>query len=189
MSHKLGIVGLIKNFGILGENQEVLRSALPTPNFLDKVSNTYGLNSVLNLKSCEKPEVVDYLDEKEMDLYTVSISRDKFPSKNTINKILDVLDESVKPLLIHCQGGADRTTFVSNLYKHIHLNEELETSRKGSSKFHHFKYYALDYLLDDYQNSDSYPDFKDYIDNNYSPTELSEQYLKSDKRHTWIFDF
>ncbi|SFV57846.1 hypothetical protein MNB_SV-12-1134 [hydrothermal vent metagenome] len=94
----------------------------------------YKIKTVLNLRG-EKPKQEWYQDEKKITqehnvtLITYKISARKYLDFNHTSTIVKILKDAKKPILIHCEGGADRTSLVSALYRYAllhHSKEEAE---------------------------------------------------------------
>ncbi len=88
---------------------EIYRAAQPTPERLAGWIDSLGLRSVLNLKGRaeegERPEGVTW--------HSVRMSARRLPSPGEVERVIGVLDEAPRPLLIHCHGGTDRSGLAS----------------------------------------------------------------------------
>ena len=51
--------------------------------------------------------------------YDFGISANHFVSRARIDSILAIVREAPKPMLVHCEGGADRAGLVSALYERV----------------------------------------------------------------------
>lgn len=104
------------------EPQLVYRSAQPTGDELRKVVLTHGIKTVLNLRgdNAGKPwyddemRAVRALGIQHLD---VRLSAYQTLSVPQMDEIVRLIDGAPKPLLIHCESGADRTGLVAALYR------------------------------------------------------------------------
>lgn len=97
------------------------RSAQLSPDQLAETIKEYGIRTVINLRganpghkwyeqeiaTCRRLHVV------HVDL---SMSADKEPDPEMISRLIVYMRESPKPILVHCDGGADRSGLASALY-------------------------------------------------------------------------
>ncbi len=97
---------------------EVYRCGQPTPAGLERLVRRYGIRTVVNLRGAS-PGLDWYrseaaagarLDLSQEDIYLSAV---RLPSTTSIRRLIDVLERSERPLLIHCQQGADRTGLAS----------------------------------------------------------------------------
>jgi protein tyrosine/serine phosphatase len=71
----------------------------------------------------------------------MSISAQEAVTPEKIEKILTILRDAPKPILVHCRSGADRTGFVAALYRYAIAGESAEASaRELSLRYGHFPY-------------------------------------------------
>ena len=108
------------NFHTVRENK-VYRSGQLTALQLEFYVRDYGIRSVLNLRG-KNESAGWWKDEVEasrslgLKHYDLALSSKKEPTENQIRQLLAILNEAPKPILIHCQGGADRSGFASAVY-------------------------------------------------------------------------
>jgi protein tyrosine/serine phosphatase len=100
---------------------ELYRSAQPTPSQLASYKNTYGIKTMINLRG-ENSGKVWYDNEvaassrlgiKHLDF---RMSSRQVLSQDEATALLSVLKQAEKPILIHCEGGADRSGLAAALY-------------------------------------------------------------------------
>lgn len=95
----------------------------------------YQIKTVLNLRGA-KPDQKWYQDEiaisKKYNIVHIDykISSGGYLDYNKTSKIVNILKTAPKPILIHCQGGADRTSLVSALYDYAILHKSKEEAQK-----------------------------------------------------------
>ena len=141
---------------------ELYRSAQPTPHQLDEYAARYGLKSVINLRGphqgfawyeAEKAENAK-LGIRQIDFRISSIT--EMDSRN-IARLLRTLRKVPKPVLVHCQAGADRSGLVSALYlAAIDGVNVREAARQLSIWYGHFstplsRTYAMDLTFEAFE--------------------------------------
>lgn len=92
----------------------VYRCAQPTPAELERVIRQYGIRTVVNLRGCSAPlpwyveesRVTHRLDVSQED---IAFSASRLPSPQEVRRLLQVVDHTEYPILLHCRQGADRT--------------------------------------------------------------------------------
>ena len=98
----------------------------------------YKIKTVLNLRRI-KPDKAWYQNEKKLTdennitLINYQISARKYLDFNHTSTIVKILKNAQKPILIHCEGGADRTSLVSALYRYAILNHPKEEAEEELS--------------------------------------------------------
>ncbi len=90
---------------------ELYRSAQPSPQQLRELQQRYGIRTVLKLNSGAEPV------PEGVTLISHPLNVLKEPSAQELQAILEVIDRSAKPLLVHCTHGEDRTGLVVALYR------------------------------------------------------------------------
>ncbi len=147
-------------------DKDVYRSAqlfsFNLPYYLEK----HQIKSILNLRSIKKPKPKSwYVDEvkiaKEMGVirYDYPIGDREEASIEQMDKIVQIIKDAPKPLLIHCKAGADRTSLASALYLYA-LKHEDDAEREISILYGHFpwlgsKTVAMDRSFEKYIKKDS----------------------------------
>jgi len=87
---------------------------------------TYKIKTVLNLRGEQKNKSW-YKDEKRITqehnvtLVNFQMSSRRYLDFNQTSKLVQILKSAKKPILIHCEGGADRTSLASALYDYAIL--------------------------------------------------------------------
>lgn len=147
---------------------EFYRAAQPTPRQLQEYADKYGVKSVINLRGphdgftwyeAEKAENAK-LGIKQIDFRVSSIT--EMDSKE-IARLVAIMRQARKPLLVHCQSGADRSGLVSALYlAAINGVDIKEAARQLSIRYGHFsmpfsRTYAMDLTLQAFGASSAQP--------------------------------
>jgi protein tyrosine/serine phosphatase len=126
------------NIAFGGNVHEVIPGAIyrcshPTPDRLSTLVHRYGIRTVVNLQGCSVPAGW-YLEESrataQLDLSQEDLpfSAARLPSVPVIRELVDVLDHSERPLLIHCHQGIDRTGMASAMAILLYTDSSLETA-------------------------------------------------------------
>jgi hypothetical protein len=97
---------------------EVYRCSQPAGPLLERLIGRHSIRTVVNLRgTCpsgdwyrDEARATARLDVSQED---VSLSATRLPSTVSIRQLLDVLDRSEYPILLHCHQGADRTGLAS----------------------------------------------------------------------------
>jgi protein tyrosine phosphatase (PTP) superfamily phosphohydrolase (DUF442 family) len=98
----------------------VYRCAQPSPEFLADVVRDHGIRTVLNLRGIGDGPLVDWYEDEAAACQALGLSQEnltfsayRLPSVDEVRRLLEILDRSEKPILIHCRRGADRTGLAS----------------------------------------------------------------------------
>ena len=100
---------------------QAFRSGQMTPEELASCIRAHGIRSILNLRG-EHPEEQWFHDEiataNQLHVLhrSLRISSRKQVSDAKMAELVNILRHSPKPVLIHCDGGADRTAFAAAIY-------------------------------------------------------------------------
>jgi protein tyrosine/serine phosphatase len=130
------------------EKGVLYRSAQLTEPEFERVGREYGIKSVLNLRGAHPG---DGWYEGEMaaarhlgiEHFDYPISATRFVSQQQMEQILDIARRAPKPLLIHCQSGADRSGLVAAAYEYAIAGASAATADDQLSLyFGHFPYLA-----------------------------------------------
>jgi len=108
------------------------------PDSLDFVLiHRIGIKSVLNLRSNFTDK--DLIDGLPLNIYSVEMIPFNFGDKEIV-KALRILENSPKPVIVHCLYGSDRTGVVIAMYRIIFQNwtkeEALNEMEDGGYDFH-----------------------------------------------------
>jgi len=122
------------NFHIV-TNGVLYRSAQLDTDELFKYVKKYQIKSILNLRGKRKQAHSKWYDEeikhsKELGIthYDYRISAVKILPTKKIKEILGIMNNLPKPILIHCQGGADRSSLISAAWKYAIEEKSAEES-------------------------------------------------------------
>ncbi len=119
----------------------VLRSAQFTGARLDAIAHRYAIRSVLNLRgdNAGKPWYEEEMRASRADgLVDYALSAEHDVTQAQMDELLRIVGAAPKPLLIHCNAGADRTGLVSALYQVSHGVPAAQAATQLSLRYGHF---------------------------------------------------
>jgi protein tyrosine/serine phosphatase len=100
---------------------EVYRSSQPSANDIAEFQRQYGIKTIINLRGADNGR--GWYDEevaqaKELDINHIDfkMSAGRELTQSQAEELVALMRDVPKPLLIHCQAGADRTGLASALY-------------------------------------------------------------------------
>ncbi len=151
-------IGTNKHWVIVNE---VYRSAQLSQGELEKVIQEKNIKTVINLRGCSYPQDW-YMGEAKSTLQTnisqedITLSASRFPAPSEIRRLVEVLDHTMYPILIHCRRGSDRTGLVSGIVCLLQPNSKIEEARWHCSiRYGHFRALGtarVDEFFDFYEN-------------------------------------
>lgn len=113
------------------------RSAQLSTAQLSQVVQEHKILSILNLRGENSAEPwyqkeLKFAADKNLSYYHLGMQSYTMPSKAQLLQLVHILQTSPKPLLVHCEGGADRTGLASAIYL-ILQNKSLAEAEKEYS--------------------------------------------------------
>ena len=93
---------------------QVYRSAQPSPGWLRSFAKSAGIRTVINLRGTCYPqewyiEQAQTLQEIGVSLEDICLSAGRLPAQHELRQLVLALENSERPLLMHCRHGVDRT--------------------------------------------------------------------------------
>lgn len=111
---------------------ELYRSAQPTPSQLADYITRYGIKTVINLRGPSQREwykgevaTAERLSARHVD-FQMSVRRQLTPDES--QRLIALMRDAPKPILIHCLAGADRTGLASVIYLQQIANVDEDTA-------------------------------------------------------------
>lgn len=114
---------------------KVYRSAQLGPDELARVIDREGIRTVVNLRGTG-PEVAWYAAEARTTHAAgvcqedVALSAKRLPAPGEVRRLVEVLDKTAYPILLHCQQGADRTGLAAAAVLLLHTDATLDRARR-----------------------------------------------------------
>lgn len=151
-----GALRVTGNFHTVVPNQ-LYRSAQPAPRKLREYIRDFGIKTVINLRG-PNPKHGWYRDElavtKEMGAAHIDfgMSALKIFSPAQTEELIAIMRTAKKPILVHCEGGADRSGLVSAIYvSEIAHEGERAAENQISIRYGHIgiPYLAPAYAMDE----------------------------------------
>jgi len=102
---------------------------------------THNIKSILNLRGEDRDEwytdEIAFARDNNITHYNFGIPDRRVIPKANMDKIVEIIKNAPKPILIHCKMGADRTSLVSALYLYAIKNDK-DAKREISILYGHF---------------------------------------------------
>jgi protein tyrosine phosphatase (PTP) superfamily phosphohydrolase (DUF442 family) len=113
----------------------VYRSSQPSPERIERLIESYGIRTVVNMRGCCNPlewyvdecRVTHNLDVAQED---VCLSAGRLPSVHEMRRLVEVIDNAEYPVLIHCNRGSDRTGLAAAVLLLLRYDVPLDTARR-----------------------------------------------------------
>lgn len=106
----------------------------------------YHIKSILNLRGTPDKQFyrdeINFSKENNITHYNYSISDGKVQTIKSMNKLINIIQNAPKPILIHCKAGADRTSLAAALYLYQKNHNEKIASKAISLKYLHFPWFG-----------------------------------------------
>lgn len=144
------------NFAAVVDGQ-VYRSAQPTTQQIRDWSSKYSLKTIVNLRGSDEP---GWASEQQaaagagVGLIPARCSAREMPSSLWVRQMVEILETAPRPMLIHCNGGADRTGVASVLAAMAVGGQDYQQAKEQlSAKYGHLDLRAgsIAGLLDKYE--------------------------------------
>jgi protein tyrosine/serine phosphatase len=160
---------IFQNFHVVDEGK-FYRSAQLWPTEFHDVVSKYHIKTVINLRGTN-PDAQWYvgekkaLDEMGVKLVDIAFSSHEVPRQDQLALYLKSLDESERPILIHCRSGADRSGEASAIYEMEFMGKSKEEAlQQLSLRTLHVELFApaKRFLIERYEG-------RNWVDKIYSP--------------------
>lgn len=108
---------------------------------LESIIKKNNIKTVVNLRGC--CDTVPWYMNQVQAIYNCNISQEdlsfsagRLPSTKTINQLVDVIDQSEKPMLFHCHKGIDRTGMAVVMSELLQTDVGLDDSLRQLSPYY-----------------------------------------------------
>ncbi len=172
------------NFHVI-ESGRAYRSRQPDPEFLRSIVPAYGIRTVINLRGENADEAwyqaeARTLDELGVAMVDVRMSAKRPPHPDTLLALFEAVQSAEHPILMHCQGGADRTGAAAAIWRMTVLGHPREEALEElAPSFGHYRQVtpAMDWLAEQFVPS------REWITTTYDPNAFyeTEEGLRSNK--------
>ncbi len=115
----------------------VYRSAQPSADDLREQIETVGIRTVLNLRGSSLAPPADWYADELTVTHAMGVSQEDFtlsaylpPPPAEIRRLVEVLDQTEYPVLVHCKQGADRTGLVSAIALLLYTDASVNEARR-----------------------------------------------------------
>ena len=143
----------------------VYRCAQPTPADIRELTEAHGLRTIVNLRGLARDEndpasrwyfaEAQAIHDLGLSQEDITLSANRLPPPGELRRLIEVLDESEYPVLIHCKRGADRTGLAATLVRLLYTDDSLSQARRQLwPRYGHFRFgrtAAMDYFFDRYE--------------------------------------
>lgn len=112
----------------------VYRCAQPTQRSLEQLTRRYGIRTVINLRGVSDPAGY-YLEEARaagslnVSLEDISLCARRLPAPLVLRRLVEVIDRSDYPILLHCARGVDRTGMTTAIVLLLHTEATVAQAR------------------------------------------------------------
>ncbi len=149
-------IQLTGNFAVVVAN-EVYRSNQPSPAEIEAYRDRYGIRTIVNLRGRnegaawyrQETATAEALKINHIDF---SMSADQELTLDEARKLVAILRDAPKPVLIHCRSGSDRTGLASVIYLNriAHVDEHT-AEQQLSIRFGHIgvPFFSPTYAMDE----------------------------------------
>lgn len=160
----LGVLQLTGNFHEVLP-RELYRSAQPSAADIAIYARQYAIKTIVNLRGKSKEgwyrQEVDAANRAGIAHIDFRLSASKKVSPDEVRQLVALLQDAPKPILIHCQAGADRTGLASMIYLQQIAGADEETAeRQLSVRYGHI---GIPYISAAFAMDESWEDFEKII--------------------------
>lgn len=138
------------NFHVV-EDGVMYRSAQPTAEDIKRYKDEYGIKTIISLKK-KQPTKQWWIDEttesKKLGIthYDVALSSTMVAPMYRMIELTKLMRDVPRPVLVHCEGGSDRTGLAMALYFYTrkHMKPEKAESKGLSILYGHLPYFGAE---------------------------------------------
>lgn len=174
----------------------VWRSNQPSPWRIHQLAKR-GFHSVISLRgsSADGPWLLEQhaCSRSGLELYSLRLKSRRAPSREQLRELIQLLQHTPRPLLVHCKSGADRSGLAAAVSLLLSDEPDFERARAQLSwRYLHSRSARsgiLDALIDRYASDYSQEpvSFKCWVEHCYDPQRLQEEF-KPRALASWMMD-
>lgn len=145
---------------------QLYRSAQPSPSQIELYVRKYGVKTVVNLRGASENKAWydhEIATAKRLNLthidFAMSASKQLTPAQ--ADRLVVLLKDAPKPILIHCKSGADRTGLVSVIYSQQIAGMAEDAAERQLSLF--FGHVAIPYFSPAFAMDESWHRLEDHF--------------------------
>jgi len=116
---------------------KLYRSKVPDEQFLRYVHEKYQIKTIISLSHFEDVHVI--ATELGIRVRLFKWSQKRLPPIDSLKYVIDIIDKN-DDILLHCQGGSDRTGYTVAFYRIWRQNWELDQAVEEMTKHRHRPY-------------------------------------------------
>ncbi|MFP5077550.1 dual specificity protein phosphatase family protein [Rhizobium sp. YIM 134829] len=141
---------------------ELYRSAQPSAKDIETYASRYGIRTIINLRGADKAGW--YKAEKAASEQAgithidFRMSATKRVTPEAMRRLVALMRDAPKPILIHCRSGSDRTGLASSLYLYEIAGKDEQTAEKQLSFF--FGHFSIPLLSRAYAMDESWEELE-----------------------------
>jgi len=168
------------------EKGKLYRSAQLSAKQIKKAIKKWDIKTVVNLRG-ESPHKQWWVEEEQAvresgaKYFNLKMSAGRLPHRDDLLKLIEIYESAPQPILIHCQGGADRTGEASAIWKLDFMKKSKKEALKQLTIW--YRHIALRFPAKRYFIKDIYQG-KEWAKQNYDPcTSNYQHYDKESNCH------
>jgi len=120
---------------------ELYRSAQPGPEQLEAIVKKHGIKTVINLRGANRERDWYQAVRKEaprlgIEVFDIEFRSRGLPDIASLLKLVDALQRSPRPILVHCLDGADRTGLASAIALLLGEKYKLDEAAEQTSLYY-----------------------------------------------------
>lgn len=175
--------GLITNAYEVHEGN-LYRSAQLSKRQFKRYIKKWKIKTIINLRGQSEKKwyrkELEAAKEMGVEHFDIKMSAKRLPHREDLLRLIELYETAPRPILIHCQGGADRTGEASAMYK----LDFMDASKKEAMKMQTIKYFHLKkrYPAKRYFIGEIYQG-KEWAKDNYYPCDGKYQHYDVNNPH------
>lgn len=160
-----GVLQLTGNFHAVISG-ELYRASQPSKDQLVAYKRDYGIRTIVNLRGDNTgspwyDEEVEAAKELGITHVNFRMSAKRELSQKQAEELISILRNAVKPILIHCNGGADRSGLASALFLAA-VAQKGEAAAEDQLSFH-YGHVSIPYLSSSYPMDQTFENLESWL--------------------------